>query len=252
MFNVMVVDDDSNVREGLKLVVPWEEYGFIIAEAACDGEEALQKYKRQSFDLIVVDMRLPKANGLELISSIRKMDSRVHFLVLSGYADFEYAKRSIDCRVDGYILKPVDEEELIEYLIKIGEALKKERQREWLDGEQDFAVILEEGSNEILIKKMLAFIEENYSDKLTLEMCAGKFNYGSGYLGRLFKKHMGESFNTYLDRVRIQKAKDLLLRGMKVYQVAELTGYSNVDYFNLKFRKYLGISPSQFRKRKDL
>jgi len=74
------------------------------------------------------------------------------------------------------------------------------------------------------------------------------FNYNSAYLGKMFKNTTGEYFNTYVDKVRIEKAKQFLAQGMKVYEVAEKVGYMNPDYFNAKFRKYVGLSPSSFRK----
>jgi two-component system, response regulator YesN len=128
MFKVLVVDDDNNIRKGLKVLVPWEKYGFEIIESAADGIEALDKYKEGSFDLIVVDMQMPKMGGLEFISIVRKMDPLAHFMVLSGHADFKYAQKSIEWGVDGYILKPIDEDELIEHLKKIGALLKKEQE----------------------------------------------------------------------------------------------------------------------------
>ena len=82
-------------------------------------------------------------------------------------------------------------------------------------------------------------------------MLAEIFNYSSAYLGKLFKNTTGESFNTYLDKVRIQKAKELLMKDIKVYKVAEHVGYTNVDYFFSKFKKYVGVSPSTFKKEVD-
>jgi two-component system response regulator YesN len=64
----------------------------------------------------------------------------------------------------------------------------------------------------------------------------------------MFKNTTGEYFNTYVDKVRIEKAKEFLTHGMKVYEVAEKVGYMNPDYFNAKFRKYVGISPTSYRK----
>jgi two-component system response regulator YesN len=72
-------------------------------------------------------------------------------------------------------------------------------------------------------------------------------NYSTAYLGQLFKNKTGEYFNTYLDRVRIQKAKELLGQGMKVYEAAERVGYTSVNYFHSKFKKYEGRSPSDFK-----
>lgn len=99
------------------------------------------------------------------------------------------------------------------------------------------------------MQKMIELIRRNYADNLKLESLAEVFGYNSSYLGKLFRNYTGESFNTYLDKVRIEQAKELLEQGLKVYQVAERVGYSNVDYFHGKFRKYEGVSPSAYRKK---
>ncbi|MNG23684.1 HTH-type transcriptional regulator YesS [compost metagenome] len=79
---------------------------------------------------------------------------------------------------------------------------------------------------------------------MKLETLADLFNYNSSYLGKLFKTHTGDHFNTYLDKVRIEKAKELLAQGLKVHQVAEKVGYGSVDYFHTKLKEYEGRSPS--------
>ncbi|GJM68636.1 hypothetical protein HMSSN036_08520 [Paenibacillus macerans] len=99
------------------------------------------------------------------------------------------------------------------------------------------------------MKRMLDFIDRHHHENLRLEMLAGLFNYSRSYLGQLFKNYTGEYFNAYLDRVRIEKAKELLAQGMKVYEVAEKVGYSNVNYFHNKFKKIAGQSPSSYQKK---
>ena len=98
------------------------------------------------------------------------------------------------------------------------------------------------------IKKLIDFTHRNYHENLKLEALAELFNYNSAYLGKLFKNYTGQYFNTYLDQVRMENAKTYLTQGLKVYRVAERVGYSNVDYFHHKFKKYVGMSPSKFRK----
>lgn len=98
------------------------------------------------------------------------------------------------------------------------------------------------------IKRITDLIQRRYKENLKLGTLSEIFNYNSAYLGKMFKNQVGEHFNTYLDKVRIEKAKQLLSQGMKVYEVAEQVGYMNSDYFNAKFRKYVGVSPSAYRK----
>ncbi|MGQ3479964.1 response regulator [Paenibacillus sp. TY11] len=105
------------------------------------------------------------------------------------------------------------------------------------------------GGKEIIMKQMIDFIHSHYDGNLRLELLADMFNYNSGYLGKLFKSYTGEAFNAYLDKVRIERARELLAQGIKVHQVAGRVGYANADYFHSKFKKYAGMSPSSYRNR---
>ena len=104
-------------------------------------------------------------------------------------------------------------------------------------------------SRESVLDDILHYINHNFASNITLENIAPLFGYNSSYLGKLFSKKMGENFNSYVDHVRIEHSKELLLSSyMKVYAVAEKVGYRNVDYFHVKFKKYVGKSPAEFRK----
>ena len=80
-------------------------------------------------------------------------------------------------------------------------------------------------------------------------MLAELFNYNSAYLGKSFKNYTGQSFNVYIDQLRINRAKELLRhKEMKVYEIAKAVGYKHIDYFHSKFKKYVGISPLEYKK----
>lgn len=514
MIKVLIVDDEPKLREGLRTLIPWESLGYTVVATAANGLQALEKYHTYYPELIVVDIRMPGMDGLELIGELREEGSGSHVLILSGHADFEYAKRAIAYRIDGYLLKPVDEEEMITYLEQLRETIDQEdrfmlwnqaepaRNKETLlrallqpsageEGNNDpskytaalglgpgsYEVVLIEltepanaseedtqrirttmeqhfcGSEEQLfftlppfmglllkeplqdissrdklykelsaiiqqngydfiaaaggavlrpeeaasslmiarellrkafffqkgiilsadvsgmlltgaiktnveegqdaesllllavetgsrtaigslvqeictelvtlgqeelriketfvrilstvlarlepsypeirayaaehsppigelyqslylsdlqtqsvsfleeiagqmtsggrgneVKKITELIHRRYNENLKLETLSELFNYNSAYLGKMFKNTTGEYFNTYVDKVRIEKAKQFLAQGMKVYEVAEKVGYMNPDYFNAKFRKYEGVSPTSYRK----
>ncbi|WP_336604321.1 response regulator transcription factor [Paenibacillus sp. MMS18-CY102] len=512
---MLIVDDEPAIREGMTTLITWENYGFEVCGTAANGREALEKANRLEPDLMLVDIRMPGMTGLELIEQLREKDGQCHILILSGYSDFDYARKAIGYRVDGYMLKPVDEDELCENLERIRDSLITEKEqlrrheadmawrneqiiqsvvtgtsgetldeaiwhsiakrlglegdsfqvvlaepdidedgdlgrigllkRKWSrelkannqgfvfgmepyigilmrydaeagvgrqlpirpDDGEDFTVFISVGepaasfqqihhsyetalaglkrrfalgsgivyaadsngihkqrlqednvqqelpleeqadqlfyaldigskdnaertvmavaqwmkearldeeyvksyfaqmmsaafgklalanpktytsvqsfapaisdifrqkslsalveylnrtmeqtvryaaerSPETIVKQMEEFMRRNFSENLKLETMAELFNYNSGYLGKLFKTHTGDYFNTYLDKVRIEKAKELLAQGLKVHQAAEKVGYASVDYFHTKFKKYEGASPSAFKGR---
>ncbi|ACI18257.1 response regulator transcription factor [Dictyoglomus thermophilum] len=96
--------------------------------------------------------------------------------------------------------------------------------------------------------KIAEYIEANYYKDLRLREIAKEFGYNPCYLGKIFRKYMGENFNTYLDKVRVNKAKELLISGGKVGEVAERVGYKDIDYFIMKFKKYTGKTPKNYIK----
>ncbi|GGG00909.1 response regulator transcription factor [Paenibacillus abyssi] len=102
-------------------------------------------------------------------------------------------------------------------------------------------------NQEQALPRLLDYIHRHYNEPLRLETLAELFHYNSSYLGKMFKKQTGESFNCYLDKVRIGYAKQLLKQGQKVHQVAKDVGYPNPDYFHAKFKRYVGQSPSTYR-----
>ena len=104
-------------------------------------------------------------------------------------------------------------------------------------------------SGENVLDEVLYYIHHNYRENLKLENIAPLFGYSSSYLGKVFNKKLGINFNSYVDQVRIDEAKQLLGQNqLKVYEIAEQVGYSNVDYFHKKFKKYVGTSPAEYRK----
>lgn len=118
---------------------------------------------------------------------------------------------------------------------------------------EQFEVIMSSIGNstrDSVLDDILHYINHNYTKNITLENIAPLFGYNSSYLGKIFSKKVGENFNSYVDHIRIEHSKELLLNdNSKVYVIAEKVGYRSVDYFHIKFKKYVGQSPAEFRKK---
>ena len=104
-------------------------------------------------------------------------------------------------------------------------------------------------NRDTILDEVLYYIDNNFTTNIKLESLAPLFGYNSAYLGKIFHKAMGKSFNTYVDIKRIEASKKMLEEtDMKVYEISDLIGYKNVDYFHKKFKKYVGKRPAEYRK----
>ncbi|MCM1039509.1 MAG: response regulator [Roseburia sp.] len=120
MLQVLLVDDEPFILQGLRVLIDWEEEGYEIAAALENGEEALSFLKKNQVDLIIADIKMPGMSGLELLETIRREElSDAYFVILSGYNDFSYAQQAIRNNCTDYILKPVEKDGLLSILRKI-------------------------------------------------------------------------------------------------------------------------------------
>ena len=103
-------------------------------------------------------------------------------------------------------------------------------------------------SNKSILEEILAYTCSNYTKNIKLETVAEIFGYNSSYLGKIFKENKGMSYRSFLDEVRVKEAARLLDETeMKVYEIASKVGYSSVDYFQIKFKKIKGVTPTEYR-----
>ncbi|GAA4653188.1 response regulator transcription factor [Anaerocolumna aminovalerica] len=112
MKKVMLIEDEELILEGLTNILDWKELNMEVVHKAHNGEEALRYWKLQPVDIVITDIEMPVMGGLELLHEIRNIDKRVRFIILTGYDEFEYARKAIHLDVEDYILKPIDEEKL--------------------------------------------------------------------------------------------------------------------------------------------
>ncbi len=466
MKKVLIVDDENIIREGLKYLIDWEEYGFSVVATASNGKEGLAAIEAHHPDLVITDIKMPEQTGLEMVETAKeRFDYPFYSIILSGYSEFEYAQQAVSLGFTSYLLKPVDEEELIavlktiqeetakvdeDYLkkslfnkifgtdktgltdyqfincsrfenaipVSVLEALEplpvkyfvltnlskyylillttaplnpevyqftniyanqgKVISTGWVTAEQDLTVIpkqlndlseaafifpnqlilpdkitkmspemtisvtlddlvskiistsdlstavlnygrglcanyylkddlvwkirhdyaiiikkiteklqkpiavaetlfgekarqvdsypelmalfkeeldalsrliAEEFNNIDIIDQLIYYVDRHYEEDLTLKEIADHFGYNSAYLGKKFKRKMDESFLNYLEKVRMEKATDLLKEsGLMVYEIADKVGYNNIDYFYKKFKHFYHISPNEYRR----
>lgn len=129
LISVLIVDDEKIVREGLKLFIDWTELGFCICGEASDGEDALKKMMAYQPGLVLLDIRMPKMLGTELIQEARKQGFAGEFIFLSSHSDFKYAQTALQFGAAFYLTKPLDEKELTDAVLSVKEKIIEKETR---------------------------------------------------------------------------------------------------------------------------
>ena len=126
MLKTFLVEDEVVIREMIKKMIPWEQYGFELAGEASDGEMALPLILKSKPDLLITDIKMPFMDGLELAKNIHENYMNTKVILFSGWDDFTYARLAISYGVSEYVMKPIDYEEMQRLLIKMYQELEKE------------------------------------------------------------------------------------------------------------------------------
>lgn len=162
MLKLLIADDEMRVCKLIRYLVDWNSLGIEIIGEAYDGNSAFQIIMEKSPDIVIVDIRMPEQNGLNLIRNVKKEKPETYFIVVSGYSRFEYAQHAIKYGVEDYLLKPLKKKELTEAVEKIIEKYeltrKAEAEKEHLEQFMDYyASRIKEGLLTEYFKKNLEF-----------------------------------------------------------------------------------------------
>ena len=255
MYKLLLVDDERIIREGISSIVDWNGIGISLIGTAKNGIEACEAISANLPDIVLTDIKMPGMDGLELDRKIRDEYPETTVVILSGYGEFELARKAIDYGVKHYVLKPCDKDEIVAVmkntLSEIERRKRKEEQKVYCD---TFGGNYKSNNMKysVAVKKVIKYIEENLSDeKLCLVSISNDILYmNTDYLGKLFKKETGEKFSQYVIKARIEKAKVLIKGevGYKTFEIAEKTGFgNNPQYFSQVFKKYTGYTPSEYK-----
>jgi two-component system response regulator YesN len=248
MYKVLIVEDEINIRMGLKKLVQELVEGFYVEAEASNGKEALQQLAGWLPDLMVTDIRMPDTNGLELIKRAREQYPQLPILIISGYGDFEYAKQALHYGVEEYLLKPVDRVELAQFLEKLKHKFELAQPPTTDRLPAATATGDSAKSQRQVIRKIKELIQERLSEEITLQYIADQVHLNLKYLSQLFKAETGKNFSDYVTEARMSQAKRLLKQThLKIYEVAAMCGYPNTKHFAVAFKQVVGLSPSDYR-----
>lgn len=128
MYKLLIVDDEEIVRKGLSKIVELSESGFEVAGEADHGPGGVELAASLNPDLIIVDIKMPGMNGLEMVDRIKQTQPDLKFIILSAYTDFDFTRRAIQSGAVDYLKKPVNRYELIALLKRIKLEIDREKE----------------------------------------------------------------------------------------------------------------------------
>jgi two-component system response regulator YesN len=232
---LMIVDDEPYILEGLTKIVREAGTSFTHIEEALDAFEALEKMPSFTPDVIITDLNMPVKTGFELMEEAKKAGYCDRFIILTGYDEFEYARKAIRTGVIDYLLKPINRDEIIMLLNSIA--------RELGQAKVDYS----DYNNHM--NKIKKYIEGHFDTPMSLDDLARHTGLHPNYISGLFRKESGVTFIGYLNSLRIDRARNLLDREPQtpVNIIGQRVGFDSPQHFTKVFKKYVGVSPGGYR-----
>lgn len=238
MLNVYIADDEVWIILGLKKLLEKIGVDSYVIGTANNGLTAKEEIGMFKPDVVFTDIRMPGLSGLELLEAIPEVSPDSKVVIITGFAEFTYAKKAVQHHAYDYLLKPIKEEDLT----RVMTAIINDR------GESDEEEI-EAPEFDRMIDNVVSDIREHYMEDISLTSLAAKYNVSMAHLSKMIKERLQVNFSDYIASLRIQRAKELLRdESISIQEIAEIVGYNDYFYFTKVFKKIEGISPSKYRK----
>ncbi len=259
MLKILIAEDEDIIRKGLVFTIDWLSMDCVVVAEAVDGEDGLQKILEYKPDVVITDIKMPKMDGIEMV---KQGLEHVKFksIILTSYTEFEYAKKAIELKAYDYLVKPIDENKIIEVIQGLHDQMDMNREAEFAlenlknpSAKRDLNYYIELDHTESgYVAKAINKIKEKYAEKIGIESISEELGVSASYLSRKFKEVTDHSFLDLLNAYRVQQAIKLLNTGRyRVYEISDLTGFSDYKHFCTVFKRYTSMSPTGFVKKRN-
>ena len=245
---ILLVDDDIEICRYIKTELS-DWYRFVICN---NGKEALKRLLTDDFDLVVSDVVMPEMDGITLLRNIKGNAniSHVPVIMLTSKSEISDRLEGIKLGADAYLAKPFSLEELhltVDNLIdnvrrlkgKFSGALKQDDKVEKIEVK---------GNDEELMERIMKVVNENLSDSdFNVEKMCDEVGVSRTQLHRKLKEMTGVPTSEFLRNIRLNEAARLIReRKINITQVSYMVGFANNSHFSTAFKKYFGMSPSEY------
>lgn len=234
---LMIVDDEPLEREVLTMMIRKQNLGVSRFFEAKNGAEAVNLAKKENINITIMDIKMPVMDGITAAEIMKKEVPDCRILFLTAYDQFDYALRSIQLRVDDYLLKPAHPDDIKKALEKLIPTTS--------DQAAPFVNRIDE-HREII--KVVEYIDNHLSKELSLDFLSGLVHLNAQYLCRLFKQVTGYTMKQYITIRRLEKAKVLFQSSNDtITEISSKCGFADANYFARVFKKMEGITPTQYQ-----
>jgi len=231
MLSLIIVDDEFEIRNGLKNYCPWDDFGISLLEVFDNGTDALKFIMGNNVDIVLTDIKMPGMDGLEFVERTLEKKPKTKFVIISGFKNFEYAKKCMSFGIRDYLLKPTKFAELKQVFLRIVGEINEDKS---FDGNS-------------LIERVKKYVTSNIKEA-SLEKAASHVRLNPYYLSTLFHQETGVKFFDYLFKTKMTKAQQLLANStLSIKEISNSIGYTNSTSFSRAFKLYTGTNPNEFR-----
>lgn len=247
MNTLVVVDDEFIVVSAVRAMIERAGLDVRMVGSADNGVDGLAVILREKPDIVIADIRMPGMDGLTMIEKAVLEHPVCAFIVISGYREYEYARRALALNVLDYVEKPILLASVVSALTRAGKQLEVMRRVRILEAVDKEKETVRAESRNRAVKSILDYIHQNFDRDISLNDLSTATGLAPAYLCNLFKECVGVSYIKYLTSVRLDHAKRMLRDGEKATKVFERVGYSDYHYFCRVFKKYTGVTPGEYR-----
>lgn len=253
MYRVLLVDpNDYSLPQTTKLIEGLVN-DFKVTGVTKPFQNVIHLIEQQHFSLILINIKGYNSSGILLCKKIRSV-SRIPIILMGGRDAFHIARKALTYQVNDYITDPINESALKISLLTVKKNIENhfpsELNQRYLSSSQTNKNHVPSTSSIDTVKK---YVRDEMKHNITLKKISSILHFNCAYLGQKFRLHENMSFNDYLLQERMEKAKLLLKKtDMKIYEIANEVGYTEIDWFYKKFKQYTGLSSNQYRKKYDL
>lgn len=235
VYTVLVCDDEKFQREGLARHVNWAEHGFDTPILCASAWEALEVLRERTVDLLLTDVCMPGKDGLELIEECRAIQPELYVVMISSFAEFDYARRAMQSGAREYLLKPIKPSDVHQVLTTF---------LHWKSTSEPGTVAVDKNA-----ARVMQLLEEHLVEGITIAELADAVHMNASYLCTLFKKTYGVTIADQMNTLQRERACQLLATSdLSMGEIAYQTGSRTASNFAQWFRKSVGMTPGEYRR----